>query len=242
MSEKKLSEIWDRIAHDLTTPLCTALMGMESLEAYWEPLVETYQAAKKAGLAVGDIRNDILPVLKEAITTSRDALKYQRLYLEMIGMKLNPVAPTCRQHSISTLIQEAIDSFCGKNGLEARTKLDVNLEEGNLFIDARLLQHVFYNLLMNADYFLAGIDNPHISIVGKETEQGYLISFTHNGEAIDQDQLTCIFDPYYTTINSKLGLGLSFCKEALEIMGGEIHCRPVDAGVEFQITLPLTKE
>jgi signal transduction histidine kinase len=72
---------------------------------------------------------------------------------------------------------------------------------------------------------------------------GVLIAVHDSGPGIDPEHLQRVFDPFYTTKDSGLGMGLSICRSIIDAHGGRLW---VDAneprGTVFQFTLPAAHE
>jgi signal transduction histidine kinase len=60
------------------------------------------------------------------------------------------------------------------------------------------------------------------------------------GAGIAAEDLSRVFDPFFTTRRTGTGLGLAISRNIIEGMGGTItiHSRP-DAGTEVRIELPI---
>lgn len=107
-------------------------------------------------------------------------------------------------------------------------------------IPARLNQ-VFMNILNNAAHATEEA-NGIIEIETANTESGIRISFTDNGQGMDESTRSRIFDPFFTTkeINSGTGLGMSIAHKIIESHGGEIEVQSEPGtGTTISLLLPL---
>ncbi len=68
----------------------------------------------------------------------------------------------------------------------------------------------------------------------------YLV-ISDTGGGVNDEQLKRIFEPFYTTkdIGMGLGLGLSIVKNIIEDLHGSITAKNTDKGIAFTLTLPL---
>jgi signal transduction histidine kinase len=111
----------------------------------------------------------------------------------------------------------------------------------------RELQQVVFNILKNSEEVLIHrrVKNPVIEI-GIYPENGWcVISIKDNGGGIDREVLPKIFDPYFTTKQSKngVGLGLYMGKMIVEkSLQGKLLVTNWEEGAEFQILIPLKEE
>ena len=87
--------------------------------------------------------------------------------------------------------------------------------------------HVLHNLLKNALYAIQAANKGAITISVESTKNGDVaIQFRDTAKGIPREVREHIFDPFYTTKDTKtsIGLGLYFCKMALEKMNASITC------------------
>jgi signal transduction histidine kinase len=69
---------------------------------------------------------------------------------------------------------------------------------------------------------------------------GILISVKDTGGGIPKDVMNRLFQPFVTTKEKGTGLGLLYCKNAVEAHGGKISVRTAKGkGTTFDISLPL---
>ncbi|HCI13648.1 MAG TPA: hypothetical protein DFK12_06725 [Gallionellaceae bacterium] len=117
-----------------------------------------------------------------------------------------------------------------------------------LFIrtDIGLLQSVLMNLVSNAIKFTA---HGGILISARPRGDKLLLQVWDTGIGIPDVYLPRIFDEFYQVANPQrsreggLGLGLSICRRAMSLLGGEIVCRSRPGhGSVFEIMLPLDGE
>jgi PAS domain S-box-containing protein len=127
-----------------------------------------------------------------------------------------------------------------KNGVSVQT----HLTEGSLpvQVDCVQVQQVVLNLILNAVEAMASVDAGArellISIKQNETN-GIVVAVGDSGPGIDPKTLDRVFEAFYTTKSSGVGMGLSICRSIIEAHGGRLWA---DAnkprGAVFQFTLP----
>ena len=102
------------------------------------------------------------------------------------------------------------------------------------------LQQVFLNLFLNArDAMPKG---GWLTIVTREDRDGAVVEIADTGSGIPAEQLSRIYDPFFTTkeIGKGTGLGLSITYGIVQEHGGTITCdSQVGQGTRFSIRLPL---
>jgi len=108
------------------------------------------------------------------------------------------------------------------------------------------LQQVLLNLLVNArQAVLAVEDQRRIEVVVRRVDGRITISTSDTGVGIPPENMSKIFQPFFTTNNNSdgsgcgYGLGLPLCKEIIESMGGEIDAVSTPGrGSTFTVQLP----
>jgi len=64
-----------------------------------------------------------------------------------------------------------------------------------------------------------------------------------SGHGISKDKLKRIFNPFFTTKSSGMGMGLSISSSIIEAHNGKLYARNnAEQGARFCFTLPITKE
>jgi len=88
-------------------------------------------------------------------------------------------------------------------------------------------------------------DRPHELLIRShqaETNQ-MLVSVTDCGVGISAENAERLFDAFFTTKSSGLGMGLSICRSIVEAHGGRLSASANEGtGATFQFVLPLQQE
>ncbi len=104
--------------------------------------------------------------------------------------------------------------------------------------DEGRLRAVFLNLLRNSREAMPA--GGEITVITRKTEPGAVeIRVEDTGGGIPPDDLTRVFEPFYSTKERGTGLGLAFTQQVIEEHGGSIRCEStVGRGTVFTIRLP----
>ncbi|MFL9909590.1 sensor histidine kinase [Paraburkholderia sp. RL17-337-BIB-A] len=106
------------------------------------------------------------------------------------------------------------------------------------------LQQVILNLVTNAvDAMREATAYPKRLFIasGLEGEGWVKVTVEDTGKGLDPSLAECIFEPFNTTKNDGMGLGLSICRTIIEeAHGGELSVSPRSPhGTVFQFTVPV---
>lgn len=108
-------------------------------------------------------------------------------------------------------------------------------------IDANQIKQVLINLIQNAfEAMPEGGGEVEIRLTPNVDEHCVEISISDNGVGISEKQINEIFNPFFTTKENGLGLGLSICYRIIESHNGNIHIKSnAEHGTQFIVSLPL---
>jgi len=63
-----------------------------------------------------------------------------------------------------------------------------------------------------------------------------------SGPGIDPERLERLFEPFYTTKSSGMGMGLSICRSIIDAHGGRLWADAIEpSGTVFRFTVPTVK-
>jgi signal transduction histidine kinase len=106
--------------------------------------------------------------------------------------------------------------------------------------DAEFLRSVFNNLFINALQAMEKTGG-HLNIKITPDENGECVNFeiTDTGNGIPEENLSKIFEPYFSTKETGTGLGLAIAHKIVDIHHGKIEVESVEGeGTKFTVNLP----
>jgi signal transduction histidine kinase len=104
------------------------------------------------------------------------------------------------------------------------------------------LQQVIINLVMNSSEAMQAVmDRPRELVIrSRQDEAQVLLSVTDCGVGISTENADRLFNPFFTTKSSGMGMGLSICRSIVEDHGGRLWATAnIPHGATFQFTLPV---
>ncbi len=148
-----------------------------------------------------------------------------------------------RIESLSALMTEATAlALVGsrEHGIDVQVNLDPKADV--VFVDRVQIQQVLFNLVRNA--MEAMLDSPTRALmITASAEQGFVtVSVEDSGSGVSETLAPQLFQPFITSKQTGMGIGLSICRTIVEAHGGRIWFEPgTDGGTIFRFTLPLAE-
>jgi signal transduction histidine kinase len=152
--------------------------------------------------------------------------------------------PSRKEHlDINAAIRGVMELTRGevvKSGVLVQTDLAQGLPL--IECDRVQFQQVILNLIMNAVEAMSGVDEKtrELFINTRQAESnGVLVGVRDSGPGLTPAILERVFDAFYTTKSSGLGMGLSICRSIVEAHGGRLWVTGhTPRGAFFQFTIP----
>jgi signal transduction histidine kinase len=104
------------------------------------------------------------------------------------------------------------------------------------------MQQVFLNLILNAIEAMSSDEGRRELLISTEQSQtdGIVVTVRDSGPGIDPERLDHIFEAFYTTKSSGVGMGLSICRSIISAHGGRLWAEAgKPKGAVFRFTLPV---
>lgn len=153
--------------------------------------------------------------------------------------------PRSEPFDLNEAINEVIDmvrSAIDRDGVSVRTCLTEKL--ASVHGDRVQLQQVVLNLILNAMEAMSSVEEGVRQLV-ISTEFGgtseIVVAVCDSGPGIDPEHIDRVFNAFYTTKGSGLGMGLSICRSIIDAHGGRLWAEANQPrGAVFRFTLPTT--
>jgi len=226
--EVKKNEFMSTAAHELKTPL-TSIHGFSQL-------LQKSEIAKddeKRGKYLGIIESETIRLSKLV----NDVLDISRIDLNTIKLENEEIDIGKMTEEIKT----EMDVQTAQKGLISEYIVEKNMPK--LYSDRERVQQVLMNLINNSVKY-----TPKGKITVKVSKENDFVHFMvkDTGVGIAKENQSKIFsrfyqvDSSYTRSGGGVGLGLSLCKELINLMGGKIwFVSEYGKGSEFHFTLPI---
>lgn len=150
-----------------------------------------------------------------------------------------------RDSKVEADIHEQLDAVLVMMNYQLKDRIEVIKQYGEIpkiKCYASKLGQVFLNLISNAIHAIEGEGKIIIQTFPSEDRSKIHIAFSDNGIGIQEENLTKIFVPFYTTkeVGKGIGLGLSIVFSIIEEHNGTINVTSlINEGTKFTITLPV---
>ena len=221
-----MGQLTASIAHEVLQPISagitnaqTALRWLRSRPPDLEEVRQALGRIVNEGNRATDIIDRIRAFIKKA-PARKDPLQINEAIREVIALTHGEVV---------------------KQGVSVRTQLAEGVPR--IRGDRVQLQQVIINLIINAIEAMSGVGKASRRLLigtGQEASGGVLVSVRDSGPGLDVEDLSRLFDAFYTTKPGGMGMGLSICRSIIEAHGGRIWAsRNVGPGATLQFTLPV---
>jgi PAS domain S-box-containing protein len=219
-----MGELGASLAHEILHPIATARnnarVGTRFLEMSPPNLDEV-------GAALDRVVRDV-DRAKDIVGRMRDQIKKAPARRDRFDLNT----------AINEIIVLARSAIVG-NGVSLHTRLT----DGQFPVlgDRVQLQQVVLNLVLNAAEAMGSNQTGarELLIRTEQGQTGVLVAVSDSGPGINPELLDRVFEPFYTTKASGIGMGLSICRSIIEAHGGRLWAEANEPrGAVFQFTLP----
>lgn len=225
----EMGSLASSLAHELNQPLTA---------------IANYSEAAR-DLFSGKMDEETRLLIQEALDeTAKEAIRAGQI-VARLRQFISQGETERRPESLSRLIGEANAlALVGsrEHGIEVQIQLDQGADM--IFVDRVQIQQVLINLIRNAiDAMLASVSKS--LTIRSEAGPDDLVTITieDTGSGISESVAEQLFQPFVSTKEAGMGIGLSICRDIVEAHGGHIWFEPrPDGGTIFHFTLPTMEE
>ena len=226
-----MGSLANALAHELNQPLTAissyaegarSLLGdhgtppAEHIDMVREALVDASEQALRAGQIVRRLREFISRGESE-----RRVERLRRLVTEAAALALTGTGPT---------------------GIDFEIRLDPDVDR--VLVDRIQIQQVLLNLIRNAVEAMQRSPRQILEVRSRPHARGMVeVTVSDSGPGIDPDVTAVLFQPFNTSKEKGMGLGLSISRTIVEAHGGRIWAEPSEyGGTAFHFTLETAPE
>jgi signal transduction histidine kinase len=209
------------VAHEIGNPLNSLNIHLQLIEREARKL----DGAKRAEL-------------QESVEVARAEINRLDSIISQFLRAIRPTRPQLRPENVNSIVEEAVRFFA----LEIKDR-DIVVEQELrsdlplLELDRDQMKQAFYNVIKNS--FEAMKRRGILRIRTDMDESHVIVRFTDTGGGISPDNLSRVFEPYFTTKTSGTGLGLLIVRRIIREHGGELSIESSEGkGLTLTIRLP----
>jgi len=197
------------IAHEIRNPLNFISLSIDHLKGKYMPL-EKEQKEKFESL-ITSIKQEIQRLNKLV----EHFLDYGR-----------PIRLSLQEVELGNLIEEVVALVLAKaeqDSIEVHRQYEVLPK---LSLDPELIKTCILNVILNA--FQAMPDGGKLSISTKAADSKVSLIIEDTGTGVSKENLPKIFDPFFSTKDRGLGLGLAMTRRVVEEHGGKVDFQSIE--------------
>jgi PAS domain S-box-containing protein len=224
-----LGELTASIAHEVNQPLAGVITNAEACLRWLDRETPDLEEARQSVRWIMDDGNRASEVIRRVRALAR------KTSIERMALDLNEVI-----REVTALVQGELISHA------VSLRMELALTPSTILGDRVQLQQVIINLVMNGIEAMQSVtERPRELVIrSRRDETGQvLVSVTDCGVGISAENASRLFNAFFTTKSSGMGMGLSICRSIVEAHGGRLSASGNDGpGATFQFVLPVHQE
>ena len=177
--------------------------------------------------------------LRDLVETSTDEVRRLDHIVDQFLKAIRPSKPQLEPTDINELIKESmrfLEPEIKDRGLNLTLELRSALPV--LELDPDQIKQAFYNIVKNS--IQATPEGGIITVKTDLSDNHILVTFNDTGEGISAENLSTVFQPYFTTKKKGTGLGLAIVEDIVHSHGGNVQLSKSDmGGLQVKISLPF---
>ncbi|MDE2466308.1 MAG: PAS domain S-box protein [Alphaproteobacteria bacterium] len=221
----EMGQMVSALAHEVTQPLTAA---------------QNYLQAGRRGLTQAETASPADSHFEKALEQIQRATQIIRKLRDFVRKSDADLAP----HDLAKVIDEA-SALALIGAKERGVKVTIQAATGAplVHIDKIQIQQVIVNLMRNAVEAMEDCPQRRLTVVAEALpDEMAKVSVIDTGPGIEPDVAARLFQPFVTSKQQGMGVGLSICKSIVTGHGGKLWTEPnPDGGTIFHLTLPIAR-
>ncbi|MEP6937962.1 MAG: ATP-binding protein [Chthoniobacterales bacterium] len=177
--------------------------------------------------------------LQESIDIARSEISRLDSIVTQFLSAIRPTRPQLQRENVNAILEEAVRFFAPEiEDRDVVVEQELRSDLPMLELDRDQIKQVFYNVIKNS--FEAMKRRGILRIRTDMDDTHVLVSFTDTGGGISAENLSRMFEPYFTTKATGSGLGLLIVRRIVREHGGELAVESSEGkGLTLTIRLPF---
>jgi len=209
------------VAHEIGNPLNSLHIHLQLME-------------RKAQ----ELEHNAKTELQQSIDVARSEVRRLDSIVTQFLRAIRPSQPRLHPENVNVIVEEAVRFFMPEIQdrdmvVEQELRADLPL----LQLDREQMKQAFYNVIKNSLEAMKRHGTLHIRT--DLDDKHVIVSFTDTGSGMSAENLSRVFEPYFTTKPSGSGLGLLIVRRIVREHGGELSIESTQGkGLTLAIRLP----
>jgi PAS domain S-box-containing protein len=224
-----LGELTASIAHEVNQPLAAVVNAAAACLRWLDGSTPNLDEARRA----------VDWIIKEGNRAS-EVIRRVRALANKTDIEKVPLDINDALKEVIALVEREMDGHRVSLRIELAPALPMILG------DRVQLQQVIINLVMNGIEAMQSVtDRPRELVIQSQQDETrrVLVTVTDSGVGISAENADRLFNAFFTTKSSGMGMGLSICRSIVEAHGGRLWATAnVPHGATFQFTLPVNAD
>jgi nitrogen fixation/metabolism regulation signal transduction histidine kinase len=219
----KVGQLASGIAHEIRNPLNYISLAVDHLKSEMLPCCPD--------------RRDELEALTGKIKEEIRRANYMVLNFMNYGRPLKLRTSTVSYAEILSKVLPLLDEKLAEHHIDIETRMEPDLPQMN--VDQELLRNCLVNLISNAAQAMPNGGKITLGASFDNDSKAFLLTCADEGIGIKPEDIAKISQPYFTTKEAGIGLGLAITERIIKEHGGTLSVESVvGKGTTFTILLP----
>jgi len=211
------------VAHEIGNPLNSLHIHLQLMERK----IRKLPPAERGGL-------------EDSVSVAKDEIRRLDFIVSQFLRAVRPTIPNMQRDDVNAIVRESV-SFLRTEMEDRGILVELELAETlpSLLIDRDQIKQAFYNVIKNASQ---AMKQGGILRIRTAADHGQVsVAFEDTGGGITPENLSKVFQPYFTTKDSGSGLGLMIVRRIVREHGGEMELQSDEGrGLTVTIRLPVS--
>ncbi len=209
-------EIARRLAHEIKNPLTPIQLTVQQMRDKYAGDDPAYR----------NLIEDCTEIVTEEVESLRGLVQEFADFARMPSLSL-------KRHDLNSVAQDAVRLYP-----EASIRLDLQVDLPELDLDVEQMRRVLINLIENG--VEAAGENGTLAVCTQFRNGTVKLQVTDSGPGVARENRERIFQPYVSTKENGMGLGLAMVRSIVENHGGRVTVTDgPEGGAQFELLLPI---